>query len=332
MLQMKYRDGRLPNSVAFTYAFAGYAAGFYLILQPQWLLWLPGTLLLGHAMIIAAYLIHECAHNTIFANNADNARVGRILGWLASSCYGSYEGLRHKHFRHHVDRADVVAFDFRPRLSRYPHLIKFMEAAEWFYIPALDILMHALVLVLPFTLESRKHMQSHVLKVLLVRGSVFAVMAWYAPQVVLLYPVAWTLMATVLRFMDAFQHTYEITETLEEKAKGKPLFDAAYEHRNTFTNLHSTRWPALNLLTLNFGYHNAHHEKPNEPWHRLPALHQQLYGQHCTQALPFFNQLRAFHRYRTQRMLNADPSDLDILTDRGATFIGVDGVSFLTAH
>lgn len=332
MLRMKYRDGRISNVLAFTYAFGGYATGFYLIQKSDWIFWLPGTLLLGHAMIIAAYLIHECAHNTIFASNAANARVGKILGWLASSCYGSYEGLRHKHFRHHVDRADVVAFDFRPRLSRHPRLVKLMEAAEWCYIPALDILMHALVLALPFTLETRRHMRAHVLKVLIVRGSVFGLLAWHAPQTLMLYPLAWTLMAIVLRFMDAFQHTYEITETLEEKSKGKPLFDAAYEQRNTFTNLHSTRWPVINLLTLNFGYHNAHHEKPNEPWHRLPALHRQLYGSTCKQSLPFFNQLRAFHRYRTQRMLNADPSDLDVLSNKGATFIGVDGVSFLTAH
>ena len=33
-----------------------------------------------------------------------------------------------------------------------------------------------------------------------------------------------------------------------------------------------------------------------------------------------------------QRLLNADPDDLDVLSDQGKTFIGVDGVSFLTGH
>jgi fatty acid desaturase len=332
MLRFKQPDGALPNLLALAYAFGGYGGGLALIALGGPAGWIPGTLLLGHAMIIAAYLLHECAHNTLFPTNEANARLGRWLGWLASSCYGTYESIRHKHFRHHVDRADVVAFDYRPPLARYPGLVRFMEALEWCYIPALDIMMHALVLILPFTMESRKHLRSHVLKVFFIRASLFGALIWYAPVVAICYPIAWTLMVTVLRFMDAFQHTYEIDDTLETPVKGKPRFDAAYEHRNTFTNLHSTRYPLLNLLTLNFGYHNAHHEKPTEPWFRLPVLHKKLYGEDCGQALPIWNQLKAFHRYRTQRMLNADEGDLDVLSDKGAHFVGVDGVSFLTAH
>ena len=48
--------------------------------------------------------------------------------------------------------------------------------------------------------------------------------------------------------------------------------------------------------------------------------------------LPFHKLLRAYHTYRVPRMLNADEGDLDVLSDQGAHFIGVDGVSFLTAH
>lgn len=332
MWTFKQRNGALPHSLALAYAFGGYAGGLALISTGGPMGWLTGTLLLGHAMIIAAYLLHECAHNTIFSTNEANARLGRALGWLASSCYGTYEGIRHKHFRHHVDRADVVAFDYRPHLARYPRLAKAMEVLEWFYIPALDIMMHALVLVLPFTMESRRKHRARVLKVLAIRGTLFGLLIWQVPAVAVCYPIAWTLMVTVLRFMDAFQHTYEIDDRLETPIKGKPRFDAAYEERNTFTNLHSTRFPVFNLLTLNFGYHNAHHEKPTEPWFRLPAVHRELYGDHCGQALPIWNQLKAFHRYRTKRMLNADEGDLDVLSDKGAHFVGVDGVSFLTAH
>ncbi len=136
-----------------------------------------------------------------------------------------------------------------------------------------------------------------------------------------------------LRFMDAYQHTFTLFDTLEQGSKANPAkYDAAFEFRNTFTNIQSVKYPWLNLFTLNFGYHNAHHEKPAEPWHRLPALHARLYGDTCTQILPFTNLLAAYHRYRTQRLLNDDPAELDVLSDRGKTFIGVDGVSFLTGH
>lgn len=333
MWRFKYRDGVIPNLAAFSYAFIGYAFGVWLITSSSLFVLLAGSVLLGHAMIIAAYLLHECAHNTIYARNIDNTRMGTLLGWLTSSCYGSYEGLRQKHFRHHIDRADVVAFDFRPALARHPRLVAVMEALEWCYIPALDILMHLLVLIVPFVMPTRRHLRAHVLEVLLIRSTAFAVLAWISPLALVGYALAWILMVTVLRFMDAFQHTYDLSATLETPSHGPATgHDAAYEQHNTFTNLHSTHWPVLNLLTLNFGYHNAHHEKPAEPWYRLPDLHQKMYQGYCPQSLPFFNQLKAFHRYRTRRMLNEDPSDLDILSDRGATFVGVEGVSFLTGH
>ena len=329
----RYSDGVLPNTLAFTYALGGYLTGFWLITRPDLWLNLPGVLLLGHSMVIAAYLLHECAHNTVFRDNALNARVGSLLNWIAGSSYNSYEILRRKHFRHHVDRADVVAFDFRPQLARYPRFVKLIEALEWAYIPAADLFMHAMILVVPFVLPSRRTERARVLWVLAVRASVFALIAWHAPRVLLLYPLAWMLMLHVLRFMDAFQHTFTLFDTLEQGSAANPAkYDAAYEFRNTFTNIHSVKYPWLNLVTLNFGYHNAHHEKPAEPWHRLPALHAQLYGDTCSQILPFTNLLAAYHRYRTQRLLNADPDDLDVLSDQGKSFIGVDGVSFLTGH
>lgn len=329
----RYPDGPVPNLLALGYAVGGYLLGMGLILAPPLALNLAGTLLLAHAMVIAAYLVHECAHNTVFANNAHNARLGGLLNWLTGACYGDYEDIRHKHFRHHVDRADVVAFDFRTRLARHPRVLALFRALEWAYIPAVEIMMHALVLVLPFVLPQRRARRRRVLTVLALRLALFAALALVSWKVLLFYPLAYLLFLTVMRFMDTHQHTYEIFETLEG-ARGPEAkrFDAAFEQRNTYSNLVSRRHPWLNLLVLNFGYHNAHHARPTAPWYRLPALHRELYGDATGPVLPFANLLRAYHRYRVPRMLNADPSDLDVHRDGGAGFIGVDGVSFLTAH
>jgi fatty acid desaturase len=330
---LRYEDGLWPNVLALGYAFFGYLAGLALILSSSLPLNLAGVLLLAHALVIAAYLIHECAHNTIFARNAHNARLGEILGWLTGACYGNYEDIRHKHFRHHVDRADVVAFDYRARLAAHPWLAKLFQALEWAYIPAVEIMMHLLVLVLPFASPGRRHRRGRILTVLGVRMILFAGLAWASPRVLLFYPLAYMLFLTVMRFMDTHQHTYEIFETLDRKRGPEGhRFDRDYEQRNTFSNLFSVRYPLFNLLVLNFGYHNAHHAKPTVPWYRLPDLHRTLYGDDPTQLLPFRNLLRAYHRYRVKRVLNADVGDIGIERDKGAQFVGVDGVSFLTAH
>lgn len=332
---LRRADGLVPNLLALGYALLGYAGGVILIAQRSVVLNLPGTLLLAHALVIAAYLIHECAHNTVFARNEHNARLGRALNWLTGGCYGRYEALRHKHFRHHVDKADVVAFDYRPVFARYPRSMKLIEALEWAYIPAVELVMHAAVIVLPFATARYRHLRLRVATVLAVRLSLFAALGWLAPRALLWYALAYLLFLTVLRFMDAFQHTYEIFETLEhERGPEARRFDRAYEHRNTFSNLISVRHPWLNLLTLNFPYHNAHHAKSTAPWYQLPALHEALYGDDDSQVLPFADLLRIYHRHRVARILNADSGDsgdIGVHSDEGRGFVGVDGVSFLVA-
>ena len=55
----RYADGQVPNSLAMTYALFGYLAGLALLFPANGWLNALGTLLLGHARNIAAYLIHE---------------------------------------------------------------------------------------------------------------------------------------------------------------------------------------------------------------------------------------------------------------------------------
>jgi len=332
MPKLRYQDGFWPNLWALLYVLCGYLAGWSLLFSDSYFLYPPGVLLLAHSMVIAAYLLHECAHGTIFKDNQWNANLGRVLMWFTGACYGTYEEIRHKHIRHHVDKADVVAFDYRSRLAHYPMLVKVMHLLEWLYIPALEIMMHLLVIILPFTMENRRNKRKLVLTVLVIRGMLFTVIFYQKPIAILLYVIAYLIFLTVLRFMDVHQHTYEIFETLDQSRDARARqFDRAYEQRNTFSNLISQRSPWLNLLVLNFGYHNAHHKKPTIPWYRLPELHQQLFADDQQQIFPFINLLKSYHQYRVPRMLYADESDIEDL-GKGRRFVGVDGVSFLTAH
>jgi omega-6 fatty acid desaturase (delta-12 desaturase) len=149
----------------------------------------------------------------------------------------------------------------------------------------------------------------------------------------LLYVLAQLLLFTVLRFMDCYQHNYEVVFNLEDKSADLPYRgDAEYEQRNTYSNLLSARFPKLNLLVLNFCYHNAHHEKPTLGWYLLPALHAQMYPAVEPQTLGFIEQFRSFHKHRMARIYAEDYGDDEVKESlKQGRAVGADALSFLTA-
>jgi len=328
--RLRNRDGLRPFGLALGYGLLGYAGGLTMICASNVTVNLFGILLLAHAMVICAYLIHECAHNTIFAVNAHNARLGTALGWITGSCYARYEDLRRKHFRHHVERADVIGFDYRTRLDVRPLLTAGIAVLEWTYIPAVEIMLHALVIVLPFVDDYQRPRRARVAVVLAVRLVLFALLAALAPMALLYYACAYMLFLIVMRFMDANQHTYELIETHRDAPlPGAEQRDRTYEYQHTYSNPISLRLPWLNLLTLNFAYHNAHHDRPTVPWYRLPALHAELYGDDRNHVLAFRDLLRAYHKHRVERACRPLSSDHTAHTKQGPDFQGIDGISFL---
>jgi fatty acid desaturase len=331
----RYADGRLPNTLAIGYTLFGYVGGIALLFAGSAWLNALGTLLLAHAMIIAAYLIHEFAHGSIFSVPRHNVWAGNLCSWMAGSCYAEFQDLRKKHMRHHVDRADVITFDSKAFLLACPGWVRrLVLALEWAYIPAVELIMHGYVIVLPFITGNDKHRarRRQVALTLAVRGLLFTVMGLVSLKALALYLLAWLIMLSVLRFADAYQHTYDAFAVLEEGAvpDDKPR-DRRYEQQNTFSNVVSLRWPALNLLLLNFSYHNAHHEKPVAPWYRLPRLHEELYGSAYAQVIPMRQLLGPFHRHRLKRVLSDDYGVVGEGPGKAEGFYGAVGVSFLTA-
>ena len=155
-IRLREREGWLYYGLAVAYACVGYALGFAALFSSQWAINAIGTVLLAHAMIIAAYLIHECGHNAIFHRQRDNARLGQFLSWLCGAAYGTYEDMRYKHFRHHVDNADVVCFDYDRVLANHPLTTRFIKALEWMYIPAHDLMMHGVMVFTSFVIPERR--------------------------------------------------------------------------------------------------------------------------------------------------------------------------------
>ncbi len=328
----RHDDALLPTIFALVYVLSTYFFGFGFILSES--LWLNflGILLLAHSMVIAAYLIHEAAHLSVFKSKKINRWFAELLLWITGSSYSHFDDIQRKHRRHHTDRADIISFDFRPLLEKHPRVLKTIQTFEWFYVPAVEVMMHLLVIILPFVKADRKQRRVRVLTVLLFRLALFIWLASISLHVLWLYPLAYLLFLTVMRFMDVHQHTYEVYETLDQpRGVEARLRDRVFETHNTYSNLLSVRYPWVNLLVLNFSYHNVHHDQQLQPWYRLPALHQDKYGNYDQQILTFRHLFKSFHKYRVPRVLNGDPIDLPVKKDEGETFIGVDGVSFLTA-
>ncbi len=334
---LKEPQGLRYNGAALAYVLVGYILGFAGLFQEAWWLNLPATLLLAHAMTIAAYLIHECGHNLVFGRSRHNARLGSFLSWICGAAYGTYEDMRYKHFRHHVDNDDVVWFEYDEFFARHPVVLRATRLLEWFYIPAHDLIMHFIMVFTSFIIPQRRGQRARNVAVIAIRGGIYVALLVLFPKVALLYAVAYLLMMHVLRFMDALQHDYPYHPTLFESVRAPHRGDKVWEQEHTFSVPLSLRFPRLNWLTLNFGYHNAHHADMNVPWYRLPELHEQLTGNDPAKVIPFAAQLRLYHRNRVLRVHNPQPEDYPRGSDylrtaqSGAGPIGGNAASFLTS-
>ena len=328
----RYKNGMLPNLLIIAYAVAGDAAGIWLLTVHSLLGNAAGILLLTHALTVSAYLIHECTHGTIFAKPSANDRLGALMGWLNGACLAPYEGLKHKHLRHHADRMDVVTFDYRAVLKAAPAWArKTTLALEWAYIPAVEFLMRGLVVYSQLN-GGNAAQRVRGLSVIAIRIALFTTLAIISLKALCLYAISYILFLHILRFKDAFQHTFEVfVAPARDPLPPELRRNRAYEHANTYSDVVSYGHPWMNFLLLNFPYHNAHHAKPAAPWYELQSLHRSLYEDDQTQILPCSILLRSYHQYRVARVLADDYGVVSISGNRAENFLGAVGVSFLTA-
>lgn len=334
------RAGLLYHGGAVAYSLSAYGLGFAgLFHASPWVNTLA-VLLLAHGMIIAAYLVHEAAHNTIFRKQRHNQYLGRFLGWVCGASYGTFEDIRYKHLRHHVDNDDVVCFDYEKFFLRHPRILAVTRMLEWMYIPAHDLVMHGVMVFTSFAIPERRSQRRRNVTVILVRGGAFVALLIFFTKVALLYMVAYMIMVHVLRFMDSLQHDYAYRLNLYTDERSPHKGDDAWEQEHTFSVPLSLRHSRINWLTLNFGYHNAHHADPTVPWYRLPELHRRMFGDDPESVVPLRQQLAIAHRGRVRRIIKWDDEAEDAVTPTGRAFLqaarlgrvdGGNAASFLTS-
>ncbi len=324
------REAALANTLVLAWTCTGWFASFALMGAHSVIPNIAGVLLCAHAMILAAYLIHEAAHQTLFAAHWANTLAGEAMNFIAGSAYASFERIRHMHIRHHLDRADLTCFDFKGLMRRRPGVRWTLQILEWAYVPATEVLMHWQVVARPFFVASQRRHLPRVAAMLIARWGLLALLGLWSWKALLLYVVATALFLHVLNFFDAFHHTFEQYFVAADEPVPMAGRDRRYEHANTYSNVISRQHPWLNLLTLNFGYHNAHHHRASVPWYRLPALHKDLYGGQWEAVLPLPALLRTWHRNRVRRVISDDYGVPSEGPGRADNFVGAHGVSFLT--
>ena len=324
------QEAAIANTAVLLWVSSGWLCSFGLMGAASPLLNGLGVLLCTHTMVLAAYLIHEAAHQTLFASRVANLAVGEAMNFIAGSAYGSFERIRHMHIRHHMDRADLTCFDFKGLLQRRRALRRGLEFMEWLYVPATEVLMNLQVIWRPVAVRAQRRHLPRAMAMLVVRVALRGLLGLWSLKALCLYLLSAGLMLQVLNFFDAFYHTFE--QFFVEADQPVPLQgrDRAYEQDNTYSNLISIRLPWLNLLTLNFSYHNAHHQRASVPWYRLPAYHRSLYGERSSAVMPLSALLRTWHRNRVRRVSGDESGAPAGGGARAEDFIGAHGVSFLT--
>jgi fatty acid desaturase len=322
-----HRQKPLWNAIAIFYTLAGYGGGIALLLESNFWLNGLGVILLAHSLLYAAYLSHEFMHSTIFGKRQWNAIGGTVMLWLTGACYASFDDLAKRHIAHHVDRVDFSAFDLPGTIERMPQLLRQgLLLSEWLYFPTISFWLQWRAIAVEFHQAASQNQRLRIALILLVRGTLFTLLGWVSLKALLLYFLAYMGMITILRWQDAFQHTYEVFPM----DTPLPERDRAHEQANTFSTLVSRQHPWLNLLLLNFGYHNAHHEVMKCPWHSLPELDRALFSGQEVHYVPLGQLLWSYHRFRITRIFSGQGRATN---DQGNptpdTFYGAVGVSFL---
>jgi fatty acid desaturase len=324
------RQKLIWNAVAITYTFVGYVAAIFLLMLHQ--IWCNGlgVILLTHSLLYSAYLTHEFMHGTIFKNRRWNTIVGNVMLWLNGGCYNGFQDLTLQHIAHHKDRVDIFTFDPIVALGQKPLLIRrSILLLEWLYFPAIGFWSRWRSILSPWWNSERRDRRIFTTLIIAIRGILFILLGLISFKALLLYFFSYLGMMIVMRWADAFQHTYEGFPP----GTVLPKRDRAHEETNTFSTLLSRRYPLLNLLLLNFGYHCAHHSVMKCPWHSLHELDRELYRDKEVRYISLFQQLKNYHQFRVIRFIEGQGQAVD---EKGNPtpdkFYGAHDVSFLMLY
>jgi fatty acid desaturase len=223
------------------------------------------------------------------------------MQWLHGTSYARFQDLAQGHIDHHIKGVDLYIFDRISFINSLPMLLQNLIAGlEWLYFPAL-LFIRQIVGVSLIYRNGNWQDKARVIVVLLLRIAMFAALGWISLPALLLYSLAYIGAVHVILIVDCLQHTYELypyDAVIHKKT-------VAHEQAHTFSTLLSLKYPWLNLLLLNFGYHNAHHAVMKCPWYNLPELDAVVAEQHDNHYITLPQILTRYHQFRIRRLFDS---------------------------
>jgi sphingolipid delta-4 desaturase len=213
--------------------------------QPWWLALIVAYLIGAFANHSLFVLIHECAHNLIFKNRAANVLTGMLAD--LPNIVPSSVSFRSYHLKHHTFQGDYyLDADLASRWEARLIGSSFFGKAMWLLLfPVFQALR-------PPRLKEIKFFTVWTLV------NWCAVFGFDALVLFTLGPVSFLYVAASFVFSIGL-HPLGARWIQEHYLTSPPQETYSY-------------YGPLNVLALNVGFHNEHHDLPSVPWNRLPLL------------------------------------------------------------
>ncbi|CAF0824798.1 unnamed protein product [Adineta ricciae] len=302
MVRLRLHD-TLINVVIVTYMMGGYVAALYLIMCTNSLMTLiAATILLMHTMIVALTLTHECSHSCIAQSTWLNHVVGEITLVISGALYVPFTELQRQHNEHHAVQVGIDSYQVSHILSTWPRWLQILILPlEACYIPVLSFISWWRTLIVPLYVHKYQHLRKRIVIVFVLRHTFFYTMWCIRPTSLVCYFAAHVLFIDVMRVYDAYHHTFQIVS----RGTLPPKHDFDYEQQTTYSTVfgrNTLTRRMLDMIFLNYGYHNAHHRYPRVPWHRLQELDAIMYPKSNGHVIRLPAALKEYHRRRIDRI------------------------------
>jgi fatty acid desaturase len=249
--------------------------------------------------------------------------LGTILSLPIGTAYFPFEEYRLNHIRHHVEKIDVIGFDVQAFVNKLSPFWRWaLTVTEGLYFPTIFFIVK--IQGVMEILKSKGAERRRAVVAGLGYGVFFLAILSVSPPAIIWLFIAVLIRIHCIRLVDAFQHTYDQIPqdvTVEKRSR-------QYEQNKTFSFPVFKKIPVLNLLFLNFGFHNAHHAAPGCPWYRLPKADSILSGRlnevnnstaySCTPQIGIWEILSNYHRHRIDRIIKYDQENV---YDEGGNFL-----------
>ena len=274
------RDLTGPNPASFLLILlvVGAQTGIAYLLrgQPWWAALIAAFIVGAFANHALYVLIHECAHNLVFRSARANILAG-IVADLPNVVPASVS-FRIYHLKHHVYQGDYrLDADIPSRWEARLVGNSALRKAIWLSLfPIFQVLR-------PLRLSEIRFATPWTF---LNWG---AAIAFDAAVILLFGPVAFLYLAASFFFSVGF-HPVGARWIQEHYLVAPPQETYSY-------------YGPLNLVALNVGYHNEHHDAPAVPWNRLPAV-KKLAPELYTSLVSHASWTRLFWRFLTDPRLS----------------------------